>query len=285
MQKSVLTALQGEDLNTSHIRKDEKENAMKKALTLLTVGIIATAAMAQEPQAQADDIIMPPLPPPEKPRLTVFPASPEAHIRIQERRRQQRQERENKIREAMIAGITDDEQLKTSIRLIFEFSSPAAEFIAEPVGFTRWAEKEFNVPRERLTKVLENMIRENLSSVKEDGVSVSELRLTNHLMILLGTFPNYDIAPLAKEVFQSKDMNIHYGAMVAYLNLEGTKAIPFLQETIKQKRYTPAQHNQLSEHLQRVTAKLNAENKTADEEKLNAFIKEMKQAEQLKKTQ
>ena len=251
---------------------------MKKALTLLATGIIATTAIAQEQQAQVSDMIIPPLPEPEKPSLTIRPASPEAWARIQERKRQRREERANKIREAMINGITDDEQLKTSIRLIFEFSSPSFEFIAEPVGYTRWAEKEFGVPRERLTTVLEGMIRKNLSAIKEDGTGIADPRLANHLIILLGTFPDYDIAPLAKEILQAKDSRIHYGAMVAYINLEGAKAIPSLLETMTPERYTPEQRNQLTEHLARVTAQFNKENKADDAVKINAFMNDIKQA-------
>ena len=231
--------------------------------------IIDTKAIAQEQQVQTNDMIMPPLPPPRK-RITFDPVSPEALVKIQERDKQRRLERENMVRDGMEKGITDDEALKNVIRSIFEMSS-VVEHVASPISYTRWFAREVGVPRERLTKVLEDMIRENLSVIEKYSEKVTAPELTNHLMILLGTFPDYDIAPLAKEILQAKDSRIHYGAMVAYINLEGTKAIPFLLETMNLERYTPEQRKQLTEHLQRVAAQFNKENKADDAEKITAF--------------
>ena|GEM_PF-1693193 len=72
-------------------------------------------------------------------------------------------------------------------------------------------------------------------------------------------------------------------AMITYINIAGAESIPFLHEALEKEGCVPdATRSEIVIHLEKVVAKFTEENKTNDVEKINAFLKEMKQAEQAK---
>jgi len=251
-----------------------EKNIVKKTLLSITLGFITVTMMAQEGRTPNHDMIYPPILPPR--RLNVSPVNNEAERIFLARQRQFEEEKRNQARAIMEKSVTDDEALREVIKFIYEMSHMA---IVEFVSYTRFIARDVGVPRERLIKVLEELIHENLSVIDKGGADIHAPRYTNHLIILLGTFPGYDIFPLVERCFKTNNDAVQYGAIIAYLNLEGVKAIPYLQKNIQLERYNSNPNNRLSDHLQRVVENFEKNNQTVDVEKMNVFINKLKQAQ------
>jgi hypothetical protein len=180
------------------------------------------------------------------------------------------------IRETMQKGVTDDAALRNAIRLIGISEEPK-----ENIAHAQELARELKIPDKRLVEALEYMIRENLSAIEKDEKIDSVLRVVGFLE-MLEIFPNYDALSFVKKCLLSKDEKIRYYAVKTYVNIEGVNSIPFLRETIKNGSLGEERRNMLFRHFETITAKLKEENKTDDVTKFNAFLNEMKQAEQPK---
>ena len=115
-------------------------------------------------------------------------------------------------------GKTDDDALKKAIRLhLFVIldaldKNPALDEIdhMHRLGF----------PRERQIKILEEMVRENLFSIKKK-VEADDLFLNEFLLDMLKTFKEYDIMPILNECLNSQNEEIRLDAQKRYNIITG----------------------------------------------------------------
>ena len=224
---------------------------MKKALTIVTSIIAATLTA---------------------PVLSEF-ASEEAAVRIAARQEQRRQQ----IQEMMRKGITDDAALREAIRQMPYLGT----YPEELTGNLRKLVETTEIPHERVIKTVESMIREMLSAVERnerDSISWS----TADLIPMFKVFPDYDVLPIIQECLVSKNETVRCNAIQNYIYIEGAKSIPFVRNTIEKTNLTGTNRWGIYRQLELTAIELTSENKTNDVEKINAFLKEMKQAEQAK---
>ena len=141
--------------------------------------------------------------------------------------------------------------------------------------------KMFNVSSNRMARVLEEMVRENLIAFEANPDVYTALKVFPLITELQTFHSTNSIALLQKSVMVNHDI-ISENAIETYAIIAGTKSIPFFRETIKKERLDSALHNRITQHLQKAVVKLEEKKQTADAEKITAFLKEMKQAEQPK---
>ena len=201
--------------------------------------------------------------------------TPEAIAREFEWREQKMQE----AQELMKNGKTDDMALKEVIRLI-PFTSLELD---KQVGCFARLVRESGVATNRVTTVMEGMIREVLSAVEKnerDRVSWN----IGDVLPLFEAFPNYDVSPIIMECLNSRSEDYRLYALRTYAEIAGEKSIPLIQEAIKTGHLNEKNRNSLYIHLANFTIlKFKEKNKTEDVAKITAFLTEMKQAEKLKK--
>jgi len=179
----------------------------------------------------------------------------------------------------MRQGITNDVALKGAIRTIseMEFSIP------EPVSYTRWLAHEAGIPRERLITVLEDVIREGISVTEKDGEDIKTYEAARSdiidCMMILGTFPNYNMLPLVKEGLKSQDDIVRSISMIRYIRITGEiESIPFLRETLPKDGMSMSRSG-IYWQLGDAVARLKDAGKNDDAEKILAFLMERTQTE------
>ena len=182
------------------------------------------------------------------------------------------------LRESIEKGKTDDMALKEVIRLI-PFTSL---WVDEQVGNFAGLVQESGIATNRVTTVMEGMIREVLSAVEKNEKGRVSWGIGD-VLPLFEAFPKYDASPIIKECINSKSEDYRLYALQVYAEIAGEKSIPLIQEAIKAGRLNEKNRNNLYIHLSNFTIpKFKRDYKTNDVEKINAFLKEMKQAEQAK---
>jgi hypothetical protein len=241
---------------------------MKKVLTLLTLSMIITKVIAQKPQI--DDEALKLLEPAMVASIKfVNEEAAEAFFAKEEQKLQE-------VRENMKKGITDDMTLKEAISTLFRMPFT----IEEPVSYTRDLVQKIEIPHKRVMTVLEDMIREKKIAI-EKGKGDSVNWNISELLLLLGTFPDYDILPLIKE-YLSTSKSVNLKVVKVFVYIEGEKSLPLLRDLIDKENLTGVTRVIFFEHLERVSIPLKKENKTSEAEKFAAFLNEMKQAERAK---
>ena len=177
----------------------------------------------------------------------------------------------------------DDERLKGLIlRQLCSGRVPYMEAGApiRPLPTAESIAKAHNISNERMTKVLEEIVRENLPAIKNGtGRTLNVFPLIQNMQIFHGT----NTVALLKECMATPLDPIHDSifrdAVETYVVIAGAESIPFFREAIENKRLDEKRRSFVYVHLEIATDKLKEKNKTDDVEKINAFIKEMRQAE------
>jgi len=227
---------------------------MKKVMTLTLLGVVAATVAKTALSVEYID---------EAAAQAAFDKEMQARQRTQE---------------IMQKGKTDDTALKDALVLAFGVSFEQDLNVV----FAKELMRAIEIPRERQIRVLEGMVREGLSALEKDKAASVRWDTSYDVLPLLETIPSYDALPIVKECLKSKSEDIRYNATKTYVNMKGVESIPLLREVIEQEKLTETSRLRLYEHLNRVSIGLRMENKTNDVEKINAFLKEMKQAEQAK---
>jgi hypothetical protein len=139
--------------------------------------------------------------------------------------------------------------------------------------------KSFNVSYERMAKILEEMVRDNLSAFENGtGQARSVFPLIPAIQIFHGT----NTVSLLKESIMSKDYHIFRNSMETYIVIAGAESIPFLHKVIAEREINIKNRQSFDASMQKALMKLTENNKTNDVAKITAFFNEIKQAEQPK---
>jgi len=226
---------------------------MRKSAALITAGILAGTPMASVLSLEF-----------------INEEAAEAYLAMQEEMRQE-------IQETLRKGITDDTALRDAIRRVRHLGSSPEEL----TGNMRRLVEATGIPHERVINALEDMILRTLSAIEEDESKIASVGISG-VMPLLEAFPDHDILPIVKECLKSKSSHIRRTALESYASVKGAKSLPLLRDALAKKSLTDNDSDFLYRHLSRISIDLKMENKTNDVEKINAFLKEMKQAEQAK---
>ena len=135
--------------------------------------------------------------------------------------------------------------------------------------------KGHNIPRERMARILEEMLRDNLPALERGVLDAIEV---SPLIWELQTFHNANTLALLEECAMSSDKNVRDNAIVSYISIAKAESIPFLRKAFAEGR---VHHSWgIYNHLEGITQDLKSNGKTDDAEKFYAFLKEMTQAEQ-----
>ena len=136
--------------------------------------------------------------------LSIDPNNPEHYAAIAQRA--------GRLREAKPKALAgDDTALREVIRVFEEINAGSHTPGIEIKNMNELM--EFGISKERLIKVLEGMIRENVSVIKESekgSRAYNRARAEfDDCMMMLDAFPDYEILPLLKE-FDFKDEFVNY---------------------------------------------------------------------------
>jgi len=164
---------------------------------------------------------------------------------------------------------------------IIPYILPTAENIATSL----------KIPPERMTRVLEEMVRDNLAIFEKTPVPTPGDRNAEDkynqavldvvpLVEGMQTFYDESTTNLLKKCVISSDEWISWHAVETYVVIAGEKSFSFFRQIIEQDRLTPPLRDRLYQNLERVAVKLNEEKKVAKAEQITTFIHEMKQTVQ-----
>jgi len=204
---------------------------------------------------------------------------------------------EQKIDDYQVKLQTDDNLLKRLIRdelcsghmppievdengETIEYIFPTAESIATSL----------KIPPERMTRMLEEMLRDNLTIFEKTPVPTPGDRNAEDkynqavldvvpLVEGMQTFYGESTTNLLKKCVISSDEWISRNAVETYVVIAGAESFPFFREVIEKERLTPALRDRLYQNLERVAVKLNDEKKTDEAVQITTFIQKMKQAQ------
>jgi len=193
--------------------------------------------------------------------------------------------------EAFRKDPANDEALKDVIRIYYidPFDGFSSSMLVEIMqNRVKMADTERDgIPLEREVKIMEEMVREGLTALKDrkDGRAYDDVR---YCMIMLGAVPDYDILSLLYESFLSESEVLRLNALIDYIETKEAASIPFLHEAIVKADLTEKSRSNVYWHLERLIGSINhkarysGENKTNDVAKITTFLTEIKQAEQPK---
>ena len=137
----------------------------------------------------------------------------------------------------------------------------------------------YDISKERIAKILEEMIREELPVVEakpleRDDFVFDAIYLNNYINDL-AIFHNANTLALLKECVMSKDSGVRFAAVRAYVSIAGAESIPFVREFLAGDRLSVGvRYSLVEEFLPKIYLRLRAENKTADAEKFMELLKE-----------
>ena len=157
---------------------------------------------------------------------------------------------------------------------------------------------EYNIPVERMTSILEEMIKENLAifektpkpnpnvyDPKARDTYLTAAGNVSPLIEALSTFHNANTIALLHKCILVENADIFIEAMKIYIIIAGADSLPFLREVFTTKIINPKDITYFEDSMQVAVEKLREENKVADAEQITIFLNEMKQAEQPKEKQ
>jgi len=195
--------------------------------------------------------------------------------------------------------LLEEESLKDKYRLVV---CRALESFVEPLKRQEKHEeaaKIIDVVKEvKKVKMMENVVRESLIIIKEKvnigppdippiniGQSTEYNRASRNLyycMQTLAALPDYNIHPLLKECFQSNDERV-FRQLISYIQVNVMDAIPFLRELVEEVNLSVYNRSSIYRELEKSIELLSGQGKNDDVEKINAFLKEVREKEQAKK--
>ena len=148
---------------------------------------------------------------------------------------------------------------------------------------------ESGIPQERVTEILEGIVRENLPVLEKlweeklprfsSGISDSYLRAQYAVcdpIFMLREFPGPNTLALFRECASFIDHAVSLTAIETYIALEGGDSVPFLKELLE-KNIT--WNSWLAQHLRGVIRDLKKQGRDEDVEKFHAFLLEQLQME------
>ena len=233
---------------------------MKKSLTLVTANIIAVFATTHV--------------------LSLEFASEEdadAYFAAEERAWQ-------KIHENIKEGVTDDIKIKEAILSSFEMGSMPESSIEGAIVNVKKSMNEAGIPQERQIKILDIIVRENLSFINvninnHDACIMPKTYILDSLK-MLESFQNYNLVPLLQECFKSNNDYVRNGAMIRYIHITGEiESLQQLREIINEKKRNVYGY-EIYRQLLKVVEKNNNENNNGDTDKIFVFLLDMAQIEE-----
>jgi hypothetical protein len=149
---------------------------------------------------------------------------------------------------------------------------------------------ETGIPQERVTEILENIIRTNvpvLAKLRDEGglkyfsggipeeYGTPQYRAC-YSLILLQEFSGPDTLALLRESASFRDLLVPHTAIYTYIALEGGNSVPFLTEMIEKKIIG---NSRLAQYLRGVLPDLKKQGRDEDIHKFHAFMLEQLQTE------
>jgi len=146
----------------------------------------------------------------------------------------------------------------------------------------------YDISKERMARILEEMIQEELLIIEAkpfdyDEIIYDSVYLSNYINDL-EIFHNANTLALLKECAMSKEEGVRYRAVNVYVLIAGAESIPLVREVLTDGRIK-SRYSFIKEFLPETVARLKDEGKTADAEKFMAFLKELEQQEPSKPTE
>ena len=190
------------------------------------------------------------------------------------------------IRQTRQKALTDDEALKELIRMNYDvnFGSYSTGMLIS--GMRERASKndvdEGGISLQREIKVMERMVRDGLSVLEKNGQEHQAYDDVVSCTLMLGALPDYDILPLLKECIKSKIEGVRRNTIIRYIRVKEVETIPFLHNIINEANLTDQSRSNIYQELERTIEPLTRQQRSDDVEKINAFLKEVRQAEQSK---
>ena len=177
----------------------------------------------------------------------------------------------------------DDLTLKKRLYSQFGVSSYRPEITTRFVSVNE-------IPLEQMARVLEDMVRDGLATLEAKNVEGKEHVSTRSLegaIYHLRNFHSIHTASLLENIILREESDpllqkasIGLSALLTYVDITGTKSLPFIQENFVKGRVTEYTRCYLYKNLRYVIPRLIGENKNDDVEQFYSFMIDMTQAEE-----
>ena len=134
-------------------------------------------------------------------------------------------------REELKKGATDDTALRKGILSVYDMGMMPYAKIEDAISYMKEMVIEDEIPPERVTKMIEVLIREKLTAIEKDEADSIDWSATL-LLSFFKVFPDYEIEPLLNECLKSKNVIFRNDIMKRYNIIMETTPEPPKKEPV-----------------------------------------------------